>query len=954
MTDWVKKLDGMQSEHFQKNMHGARLISLQLDDVPRGAKYEHYDEYVAVRNATAYAFALQKAALEDHTRLRELEQPIRSLAEMWENLAGQRGNTDDIALMNAAVCYRLSGYQASAACIAKKTSETSKEGSLERISSLFLRGRLLDLRRACYKILDPPHMYKNQTDAVAGLGLEGAARGYLGAVEYLLSGNESGLKESDDILALANSVFSDHAMLKEWSLTAMTRSLLKPMAENSTWNILGTILKNNPMWRRYLMLLARGPGTPVSETASVSEIWPSQRTAIESGLFDAENAIIAMPTGAGKTRIAEMAMVHTIAQDPTAKCVYVAPYRALVAELEDNFLNIFADLGLHMSAFDGAFEDDPLQRGPDDYARIMIMTPEKLDLLLRSRPTLLDHVKLFIIDEAHLVEGGGSRGTSMELLLARLKRKMKEARFLFLSAVFSQSLLDEYASWFKCKKISNKWRPSANHHARFEWKDSTGIMTYEGLEGLPMLTKKEYTEVNETTGRSKKLFFPPNTKAGTAAALALKFSGRGSVLIFTAQRICVMPIARALQKGLECGYLSKQQMPFESSHGKRSLVVAEEWLGPDHPVTRLLKAGIAVHHGGIPDILRRYIEDDFRRGEFGIMVATSTLAQGVNLPVRTVIIHSCNRHLESENKMSLIPAAEYWNAAGRAGRAGHETSGTAIHIIHTAKDQKNYDWYRERRENGECIKGDLFRILLQLKDNRLSSDWADERIDSQILAMLAEEDDGEMIAGRMQDILDASLVSLQARNEGLDVGMLADKFEEKAAEIGSVVGFGRLRTYSATGLRSQSCVILKEFAEEHELLLRGSFADPNAEKVTELLRESIDALGRIDEMQPIHQFGGDTLDLLEEWMSGSYPDAQHVAGHNSAKGVDLITTSMFVEEYFGRLLPWGLSSLLRVSRDVLGLDRNNIPDEIRYLPIMIKYGVSTCEAGWCMAAGIPS
>ena len=112
-------------------------------------------------------------------------------------------------------------------------------------------------------------------------------------------------------------------------------------------------------------------------------------------------------------------------------------------------------------------------------------------------------------------------------------------------------------------------------------------------------------------------------------------------------------------------------------------------------------------------------------------------------------------------------------------------------------------------------------------------------------------------------------------------------------------------------------------------------------------------LGRIDEMQPINQFGGDTLDLLEEWMNGSYPDAQYVAGHNSAKGVDLITTSMFVEEYFGRLLPWGLSSLLRVSQDVLDLDRNNIPDEIRYLPIMVKYGVSTFEAGWCMVAGIP-
>ena len=106
------------------------------------------------------------------------------------------------------------------------------------------------------------------------------------------------------------------------------------MRTRATWALLPEFAPQQPRWQRYLKLLARGVGADLYRGRSVSELWPSQITAIAHGLLSTTaNKIIRMPTSAGKTRIAEITIVHTLVHNPGAKCVYVAPYRALVAEL---------------------------------------------------------------------------------------------------------------------------------------------------------------------------------------------------------------------------------------------------------------------------------------------------------------------------------------------------------------------------------------------------------------------------------------------------------------------------------------------------------------------------------------------------------------------------------------------------------------------------------------------
>ena len=135
------------------------------------------------------------------------------------------------------------------------------------------------------------------------------------------------------------------------------------------------------------------------------------------------NKIVKMPTSAGKTRIAELAIVYTLITNPGSKCVYIAPYRALVSELEQTFLNLLSDLGYRVSSVAGAFESDEFEELLLHDADVVVTTPEKLDLLFRTQADFFSNVQLFVLDEAHIIHDL-QRGAKYELLLTRLKRKL--------------------------------------------------------------------------------------------------------------------------------------------------------------------------------------------------------------------------------------------------------------------------------------------------------------------------------------------------------------------------------------------------------------------------------------------------------------------------------------------------------------------------------------------------
>ena len=218
-----------------------------------------------------------------------------------------------------------------------------------------------------------------------------------------------------------------------------------------------------------------------------------------------------MPTSAGKTRIAELAIVNTLVSTPDARCIYIAPYRALASEIEDAFSNLFVDLGYGVSAVPGGFDQEEMGEEILTTDQILIVTPEKLDLLFRLRSEVLGRVALVVIDEGHIVSDR-QRGPKFELLISRLRRSLPSARFLMMSAVVPKKTLREFAAWLgegQGKTVSTSWRPSILRHGRLDWNGTAGTLRFAprdvtdgGLEFIPRyITQRVFEHVWPPTGR---------------------------------------------------------------------------------------------------------------------------------------------------------------------------------------------------------------------------------------------------------------------------------------------------------------------------------------------------------------------------------------------------------------------------------------------------------------------
>ena len=901
------------------------------------------------------------------------------LARLWECIAGLEGpSSNGYSLLNAASLYDLAGYQANATCLSRRfdRKHAAHASGLSQIVSTLLQRQFVKLRHDCLPLTKEPDYDKVQ-DMPHALGMAVAAKAVSALGGYFLSGSHAHLDTARRGLGVAERLFAESGLYHESSLMHSVHSMSGPMAQRSTWSILRGANKKGFAWTRYAMLLARGQGPAgAGRGRSVSEMWPSQREAIEKGLFDpSRSLIVRMPTSSGKTRIAEMAILDALTSAGSApggaKCVYVAPYRALVGEVADSLSGIFADLGYTVSGMDGSYSDDPF----DDYAvadsDILVTTPEKLDLLIRTRRNRLVGTSLFIFDEGHAV-GGGRRGLKMELLLTRLAMQFTGSRMIVLSAMISDESIGEFAQWLCRGKgrgssaVTSKWSPTNQRRARFEWPASTGaggVLVFDKREDDPLsgrtvkevASRRTYEYFDRETGRTNRKQFPPSDKSGSAAELAFKYSEAGPVLVYGTAKRSVMSIAGKLDHRISLASLADEEVPrhflADSSSTPKSQLVASEWLGDDHEVSRLLARGIAVHHADVPDTLKRSIEDDVRAGIYRVIVATNTLSQGVNMPVRTVIIHSSRRYDERTDRSVPIPASEYWNLAGRAGRAGHETEGLVIHIVASAADRRDYEQYG-RGHGHDRVRSHMHSLLGDLVSERMSGEDLEDVVDPDVLGMLAEES----VQGRCEDavaeVLSGTLAAEQMRadeksSEKMQIAL--ERFRNvarNAAELG-----GNLSVYAGTGLGSHSCRAISEYvranSEEVSRLVSSAKSDEDAARLVLL---ALGVIERLPEMSSGHQYDGDRDGLIRRWIAGDrVPDVLDAAPPGGRA-----RAAHFIEKFLGHYMPWGVSAFVRIASAELEIRANDMPLSVRYVSDMVRYGVPSPEASWAMRLGVPT
>ena len=888
------------------------------------------------------------------------------IALIWEGLSKLEESTKkDTALINAAVAYEIAGFQANAACLAKqiKIPEDTNRPSIAQLSSTFLQRLFLKEIILCKNARKEPPIDDPATDVLNSIAVAIASDGFANASKYMLNGNDNSLSKAIESFNDAIGCFSDLGSIQEANLVRHVRSLLPIICKRSIWTVLGNQVNGNIRWRRYLQLLARGVGQDLLECPSVSELWPSQITALAQNLLGSEaSKVVKMPTSAGKTRVAELAMVHTLITKPEAKCVYIAPYRALVYELEQSFLNLFGDLGFSVSSVLGTFETDDFQELLTTNADILVMTPERLDLLQRAQPEFLKNVRLFVLDEGQIVQDY-RRGVKFELLLTRLKRRLPNARFLFLSAVVPQETLTDFAEWFNADPnkdiIVSNWRPSILRAAKFEWKNEKGTIKYSTLEDIKILQEfvsgvievKPFNFINRNTGRINRKIFPdPTNKSQTAAELAFRFAEKGPVLVFCSNPKWVRAVAEALNTRIEYSKLVGESVPaYLSGHSStRSVLYAKAWLGEDHKITNLLKNGIAVHYGSLPDVIRTAVEQDFRDKQFRILIATNTLAQGVNLPIRTVIVHSC--WIKRDEFMEPIPARDYWNIAGRAGRAGRETEGTIIHIVMSPQDEQLYNKYLKLREKVEFVESALVKLLIDRMLDRISPEALASQLDPETLALLVEEKSDTLSDEMLQAILSQTLFLKQATRLGYNPDEIKNAFKETAEGIKRrIPDTSYWPIYSSTGLRSYSCENLRNYIIENKERIRPLLLHADESNVNELSSVLWEACLLVEEMQSKEAFSGSYIELLTTWLNGT--DINVIINKFKDQTSSTEDLANLIEDTFSFRLPWGISAFLRIAEKELEIE-NRLSDYVKFFPSMVKFGVPSPIASWAITAGI--
>ncbi len=376
----------------------------------------------------------------------------------------------------------------------------------------------------------------------------------------------------------------------------------------------------------------------------ISQLYPPQVQSVEAGVLQGESAVLAFPTAAGKTLVAELAMLKHILEKG-GKALYLVPLKALASEKYDEFKK-FDKLGVRVGISTGDFDQSDSWLGEFD---IIIATNEKADSLLRHQVDWIKNITIIVADEVHLLNESG-RGPTLEIALTRLKQVRPEAQFLALSATIKNA--DEIARWLNAKTVSSNWRP---------------VPLKEGVyfQGRILFSDESVAVL-------------PSHYDSPIIDLAIDVvRGGGQSLIFTNTRRVSSSLAAEISEHLKD--LLPQPLKTELTEISKHILHAGEVTHLSQRLAEVVRHGVAFHHAGLYHEHRRIIENAFRENKIKIVCSTPTLAAGVNLPARRVILQDYRRF---EVGMGLYPidVLEYKQMAGRAGRPEYDTTGEAILI----------------------------------------------------------------------------------------------------------------------------------------------------------------------------------------------------------------------------------------------------------------------------------
>ncbi len=393
------------------------------------------------------------------------------------------------------------------------------------------------------------------------------------------------------------------------------------------------------------------------DTWGIKHLHPPQHEAMPSVLSGA-NTLLAIPTASGKSLVAYIGIIRRLlVDDPGSKAVYIVPLKALASEKHEDLVALGGSVGLTVGLGIG---DASGEAKKIDECDILVCTSEKLDSLMRNRSELMANVSIVVADEFHLMNDS-TRGPTLEINLTRLRYLRPKAQIIALSATVGNC--EELAAWLDANLILSSWRPVALEYS-----------TFHDLHLEPRLVQAaELSTEADVLQPPRDLEGPKSHPSWVVVNDAI--DQEGQVLIFVGTRRSAQSEALKLSKRVEKrlkkedpGRLKRLEQFASTLEGRSQTAMAER-------LAESIRGGIAFHHAGLTHGQRKAIEGAFKEGLLIALTATPTLAAGVNLPARRVLVRDLKRWDDGMSRP--LPVMEVRQMLGRAGRPKYDSFGEA-------------------------------------------------------------------------------------------------------------------------------------------------------------------------------------------------------------------------------------------------------------------------------------
>ena len=775
-------------------------------------------------------------------------------------------------------------------------------------------------------------------------------------------------------------VASAHGQLVEReTLSRLLARTARVMVDNSIWTLTRAV--NSRVTQFVQSLTARDRGSPIFEMLP-----PQRRTLREEGLLGSghRSVVVSLPTSSGKTFIAEFRILQALNQfdQENGWVAYLAPTRALVNQLTTRLRHDFSYLGTIVEKVSPALEVDGLEAGmltesdPSQQFRILVTTPEKLDLMLRGgwEDRIGRPVTLVVVDEAHGL-ASESRGLKLELLLATINRECRHAQFLLLTPFIRNG--EEIARWLapdsnKSIDLGIDWTPNdrvvaiaranqGDRRGEFSLSLHTRHTTRNTLDIPEQISIGEPCPLGLVWSKVKK---SPGKIAATTAQILQK---RGTVIVLADTPLATWRIADALKVEENKRTLGGDDL----GHVQRFL---SDEMGQDFPLASLLEHGVGVHHAGMSEDTRALVEWLTENDRLGVLIATTTIAQGVNFPVSGVVFASHQYRFRKWPYRRDMPPEDFWNIAGRAGRVDQGDLGiVALAAKDDAKQQVLEEFLDASVGELNSTLIEMVQVaanagsLLELDSLSHQPGW------SAFLQYLAHTyrqiGNHEQFAAQVEQVLRGTLGFQSLRNSHKG---WADSLVQGVYAYAERIKGKPLSLVDATGFSWESVnATLARLGEENL---------PNDVWSPELFSGRRDELRR---MMGLLLQVPELRDSLEDVTGGTSPDGDKLARiicawvqgrpliemaaeyfsqpgeeESDEAGTDPVTAmTKCCQSVFGRLTQsasWGLSALQSLTLENTFDEMS--PDEqrsLRNLPARVYYGVNSDEAVALRLLGVP-